>query len=43
MCDAPASAFRFDCPECVRRWEDAECRELRDRLFPVEVPVSHPR
>jgi hypothetical protein len=33
MCDAPAHAFRFDCPECVRRWEDTECRELRQRLF----------
>jgi hypothetical protein len=42
MCDAPASAFRFDCPECVRRWEDAECDELRERLFPVARPVSLP-
>ena len=43
MCDAPASAFRFDCPECTRRWEETECRELRERLFPVEVPVSLPQ
>jgi hypothetical protein len=38
MCGASASVFRFDCPECVRRWEDTECRELRERLFPVAAP-----
>jgi hypothetical protein len=37
MCGSPASVFRFDCPECTRRWEDVECRELRERLFPIEV------
>jgi hypothetical protein len=38
MCSATAHVFRFDCPECRRRWEDAECRELRERLFPVAAP-----
>jgi hypothetical protein len=38
MCGATAQVFRFDCPECRRRWEDAECRELRERLFPVAAP-----
>jgi hypothetical protein len=38
MCGAAASVFRFDCPECMRRWEDTECRELRERLFPVAAP-----
>jgi hypothetical protein len=38
MCGAAASVFRFDCPECAHRWEEAECRELRERLFPVAVP-----
>jgi hypothetical protein len=38
MCGAAASVFRFDCQECVRRWEDTECRELRERLFPVAAP-----
>lgn len=42
MCDSPAHAFRFDCPECRQRWEDTECRELRERLFPVAVPASLP-
>jgi hypothetical protein len=42
MCGSQASVFRFDCPECARRWEDLECSELRERLFPVEVPVSLP-
>ena len=42
MCGADAQVFRFDCPECTRRWEDTECRELRERLFPVEVPVALP-
>jgi hypothetical protein len=42
MCDAAAHVFRFDCPECTRRWEDTECRELRERLFPVAMPVSLP-
>jgi hypothetical protein len=42
MCGAPANVFRFECPECVRRSEDTECRELRERLFPVSVPVSLP-
>jgi hypothetical protein len=37
MCGVPASVFRFDCPECVRRWEDTECRELRERLFPAST------
>ena len=26
MCGATAHMFRFDCPECTRRWEDTECR-----------------
>jgi hypothetical protein len=30
--------FHFDCPECLSRWEDAECRELRERLFPAPAP-----
>jgi hypothetical protein len=38
MCGVPASVIRFDCPECVRRWEETECRELRERLFPVSTP-----
>ena len=38
MCGAQAHVFRFDCPECTRRWEDTECRELRERLFPVAEP-----
>ena len=38
MCGAAAHVFRFDCPECMRRWEDAECRELRERLFPAAAP-----
>ncbi len=38
MCGATAHVFRFDCPECRRRWEDTECRELRERLFPVATP-----
>jgi hypothetical protein len=42
MCGATAHSFRFECPECQRRWEDTECRELRDRLFPVETPASLP-
>ena len=40
MCSAAAQVFHFDCPECVRRWEDAECRELRERLFPTRRPSS---
>jgi hypothetical protein len=39
MCDSPAHVFRFECPECVRRWEETECRELRERLFPVATPA----
>jgi hypothetical protein len=42
MCGAPADVFRFECPECSRRWEDAECRELRERLFPGTAPASLP-
>lgn len=42
MCGSATSVFRFDCPECARRWEDIECNELRERLFPVEVPASLP-
>ena len=42
MCGATAQVFRFECPECQRRWEDTECRELRERLFPVEVPYLLP-
>ena len=34
MCGATEQLYRSDCPECMRRWEDDECRELRDRLFP---------
>ena len=35
VCGSTASVFRFECPECLRRWEDMLCRELRERLFPV--------
>jgi hypothetical protein len=42
MCGATVRVFRFDCPECLRRWEDSECRELRERLFPVVVPEPLP-
>jgi hypothetical protein len=42
MCDAAPHAFRFDCPECMRRWEDTACRELRERLFPIATPVTLP-
>jgi hypothetical protein len=42
MCGATAQVFRSECPECMRRWEDTECRELRDRLFPVEAPEPLP-
>ena len=42
MCGATAQVFRFDCPECMRRWEDTECRELRERLFPVASPPPLP-
>lgn len=42
MCGATELVFRFDCPECRRRWEDAECRELRERLFPVATPELLP-
>jgi hypothetical protein len=38
MCGATPSMFRFDCPECRQRWEDTECSELRERLFPVVAP-----
>ena len=38
MCGSPAHVFRFECPECTRRWEETECRELRDRLFPIALP-----
>ena len=38
MCGATAHVFRFECPECTRRWEETECRELRERLFPVATP-----
>jgi hypothetical protein len=37
-CGATAHVLRSDCPECLRRWEDAECRELSERLFPVAAP-----
>jgi hypothetical protein len=42
MCGVAAHVFRFDCPECTRRWEDTECRELRERLFPVATHASLP-
>jgi hypothetical protein len=42
MCDSPAHTYLFDCPECTRRWEDTECRELRERLFPVSAPEPLP-
>jgi hypothetical protein len=42
MCGATAHSFRFECPECMRRWEDTECDELRERLFPVAVPQFLP-
>ena len=38
MCGATARVFLLDCPECRRRWEDEECRQLRERLFPVAAP-----
>ena len=34
MCGAGEQLFRYDCQECMRRWEENECRELRERLFP---------
>jgi hypothetical protein len=34
MCGAAEQLFRSEWPECMRRWEDSECRELRERLFP---------
>jgi hypothetical protein len=40
MCGAAEQLFRSECPECMRRWEDSECRELRERLFP---PASYER
>jgi len=38
MCGATEHVFRFECPECMRRWEETECRELRERLFPLTTP-----
>ena len=38
MCGATDQLFRSECPECMRRWEDSECRELRERLFPLAAP-----
>jgi hypothetical protein len=38
MCGATEHVFRFECPECMRRWEETECRELRERLFPRTEP-----
>jgi predicted RNA-binding Zn-ribbon protein involved in translation (DUF1610 family) len=32
-CGAQPHAFRFACPECALRYEELECRELRERLF----------
>ena len=38
MCGATEHVFRFECPECMGRWEETECRELRKRLFPLTTP-----
>jgi hypothetical protein len=34
--------FHFDCPECMLRREDAECRALSERLFTVAAPELLP-
>jgi hypothetical protein len=34
-------SFRFECPECARRWEEMECRQLRERLFALNAPPEH--
>jgi hypothetical protein len=36
-CGAQPQAFRFACPECARRWEEMECRQLRERLFGLSL------
>jgi hypothetical protein len=41
-CGAPRGEFRFDCPVCLRRWEEVECRELRERLFGLPVGPHEP-
>ncbi|HWM12761.1 MAG TPA: hypothetical protein VNO82_25600 [Solirubrobacteraceae bacterium] len=40
-CGALPQAFCFDCPECARRWEEMECRQLRERLFGLSTPPEH--
>jgi hypothetical protein len=40
-CGALPQAFRFACPECARRWEEMECRELRERLFGLNTAPDH--
>jgi len=40
-CGALPQAFRFTCPECARRWEEMECRELRERLFGLNTAPDH--
>jgi hypothetical protein len=41
LCNTPAHAFNFECPECRRRWDEIECRELRERLFgPPTTPEA---
>jgi hypothetical protein len=42
MCGASPHVFQFECVECRRRWEDTECSELRERLFPVASPPPLP-
>jgi hypothetical protein len=38
ICGSTAQAFRLECPECIRRWDELLCRQLRERLFgPVLV------
>jgi len=41
MCGALPHAFHVACPECVRRWEEMECRQLRERLFALSAPPEH--
>jgi lipopolysaccharide biosynthesis regulator YciM len=43
VCGFGPHAYRLECPECTRRWEEMQCRELRERLFgPIVVrePLS---
>jgi predicted nucleic acid-binding Zn ribbon protein len=40
-CGALPQAFDFACEECTRRWEEMECRQLRERLFDLSTPPEH--